>query len=49
VVTVKDGVATSTCNGELLDAAGIKVPATGPIASKAIAARWSTAGSGSAR
>jgi lysophospholipase L1-like esterase len=31
VVTVKDGVATSTCNGELLDAAGIKVPATGPI------------------
>jgi len=31
VVTVKDGVATTTCNGEVLDAAGIKVPPSGPI------------------
>ena len=30
VVTVKDGVAYCTCNGEVLEAA-LKVPATGPI------------------
>jgi lysophospholipase L1-like esterase len=30
VVTVKDGVAHGTCNGEVLEAA-LKVPATGPI------------------
>jgi hypothetical protein len=30
VVTVKDGVARATCNGELLEAE-MKVPATGPI------------------
>jgi hypothetical protein len=30
VVTVKDGVAHCTCNGEVLEAA-LKVPATGPI------------------
>ena len=30
VVTVQDGVARATCNGEVLEAA-LKVPATGPI------------------
>jgi lysophospholipase L1-like esterase len=30
VVTVENGVARATCNGEVLDA-GLKVPATGPI------------------
>ena len=30
VITVTDGVAVSTCNGEILEAAQ-KVPATGPI------------------
>src|SRR6187431_1609035 len=30
VVTVKDGVAHCTCNGEVLEAA-LKLPATGPI------------------
>ena len=30
VVTVKDGVAHSTCNGEVLEAA-LKLPASGPI------------------
>ena len=46
VVTVQNGVARATCNGELLEA-DLKVPRPGPSAWRATAARWSTGASGS--
>ena len=46
VVTVRDGMAGATCNGEVLESA-MESPRPARSASRATAARWNTAGSGS--